>query len=403
MKIAVFHNLPSGGGKRALHEQVRRLAQRHTVDVYTLSCAEHGFGDLRPHCREHRIYPFQPGRLYQRPIGRLNQGVRTLDLVRLDRLYKRIAQDIDRETYDVVAVALCQYMVAPSILAGIETPSVYYCQEPPRKLYEPPVPRPQNELGALQRFANLFDPLPGQYRRTLRRLDRTAARSASLALVNSHYSRETYYRVYGRFARVAYLGVDTDLFRPLGLGREDYVLSVGALNPAKGYDFLLRSLACIEPRMRPPLRIACNSEGPGERVYLERLAAELEVSLTIETLVTDQELVALYNRARLVVYAPVMEPFGFVPLEAMSCGTPVVGVREAGVRESVADGVTGLLTDRDPIVFADAVRSLLLCDGRREDLAMACREHVMNKWSWQNSVEKLEAYLESAASQEVRP
>ena len=85
MNIAVYHNLPSGGGKRALYEQVRRIAALHTVDVYTLSCAEHAFCDLRPYVREHHIEPFEPGHLFEHPIGRLNQGVRALDLRRLDR------------------------------------------------------------------------------------------------------------------------------------------------------------------------------------------------------------------------------------------------------------------------------------------------------------------------------
>ena len=52
--------------------------------------------------------------------------------------------------------------------------------------------------------------------------------------------------------------------------------------------------------------------------------------------------------ARATVYAPIMEPFGFVPLESMACGTPVVGVCEGGVRETIRHEETGLLVDRDP-------------------------------------------------------
>lgn len=398
MNIAVYHNLPSGGGKRALYEQVRRLAQRHTVDVYTLYCAEHDFCDLRPYVRAYHVETFEPGRLYEHPIGRLNQGVRTLDLRRLDLLQRALAARVDAAGYDVVYVANCQLAAAPPLLRYLHTPSVYYCQEPPRQLYEPEVSRPGTELGELQRALNLFDPLPGWYRRTLGRLDRAATRAASLVLVNSHYSREALYRTYGLFAQVNYLGVDTDLFRPLGLPREGFVLSVGALNPRKGYAFLLRSLALIERPQRPPLVIVSNSEGPGERAHLEGLARDLGVSLTLRILVSDEELVSLYNRAGLVLYAPIMEPYGFVPLEAMACGTPVVGVREAGVRESVLDEVTGVLTEREERAFANAVEALIADPERREALGQRGPGDVAERWTWERSVAELETHLAQVAA-----
>ena len=58
MRIAIFHNLTSGGAKRALYEEVKRLATRHIVEIYTLSCANHDFADVRPFVNAHRIYQF---------------------------------------------------------------------------------------------------------------------------------------------------------------------------------------------------------------------------------------------------------------------------------------------------------------------------------------------------------
>ena len=246
MRIAIYHNLPSGGGKRALFEMTRRLAQRHEVDVFTLATAEHDFCDLRPYARRHEVWPFQPLPLARRPIGRLNQGIRSVDLRRLDTLQRQIGAQIDSRGYDVIFVHNCQYGQSPGLLKFLRTPSVYYCQEPPRLLYEPPADRPYNRFSPAQRVGNLFDPLPGLYRRTLRSLDRANVRAAGLVLVNSHYSRETLYRVYGVFADVSYLGVDTDLFRPLDTSRERRVVSVGALSPRKGFDLIIHSLAQID-------------------------------------------------------------------------------------------------------------------------------------------------------------
>ena len=397
MRIAIYHNLPSGGGKRALYEMVRGLAARHELDVYTLSSAEHDFCDLRPHSREHLVFPFEPLPLARRPFGRLNQGIRVLDLCRLQLLQKEIAAQINAAGYDAVFVHHCRYGQAPALLRFLAVPSVYYCQEPPRRLYEPRVQRPYSEFSAAQRLGNRFDPLPALYLRVLGGLDRAAVLAASLVLVNSAYSRESLYRTYGIFARVCYLGVDTERFRPQSLPRGEFVLSVGALNPRKGFGFLLRSLALIRAERRPRLVIVSNFEGPGERHYLESLAGSLEVDLGFRVMVSDEELVRLYNQAQLTLYAPIMEPFGFVPLESMACGTPVVGVREAGVRESIVEGQTGLLTERDPGLFANAVTELKADHQRLVDYGIAAISHVKSQWTWERTVSQLEAYLAEAA------
>jgi glycosyltransferase involved in cell wall biosynthesis len=397
VNIAVYHNLPSGGAKRALYEMVRRLCDDHRVDVYTLSPADHDFCDLRPFCNRHRILPFAPLPLLRRPFGRLNQGSRTLDLLRLHALQRRLAREINTRSYDVLFVHHCQFERAPSLLQFSRTPAVYYCQEPPRLFYEPRIPRSHHRLSTVQRLVNCVDPFPILYRAVLLRRDRASVRSASGILVNSAYSRESFYRIYGLFAAVCYLGVDTHRFSPLPVPRKDYVLSVGVLDPRKGFDFLVHSLALIDEAQRPPLVLVNNAGDDRERRYLQTLAQRLRVSISFRTLVSDEELVHLYSQAALTLYAPIMEPFGFVPVESMACGTPVIGVREGGVRESVVHGVTGLLVDRDPVEAALAVRELLADEERLNYYGREGREHVLNSWTWDRTAAQLEQTLSEAA------
>lgn len=397
MRIAIYHNLPSGGGKRALYEMTRRLAAQHTIDVYTLSCAEHNFCDLRPFAQRHVVVPFKPLPLARRPFGRINQGLRALTLLRVHRRQQSIANQIDAAGYEVVFAHNCQFTQAPSVLSFLRTPSVYYCGEPPRLLYEPRIARPYNSLTRRQRAANLIDPFPTLYRSVLARLDRKNARAAARILTNSAYTRETLYRIYGLFAHIGYLGVDTELFRPLSLPRENFLISVGMVNPQKGFDFLIRGLALLEKDQRPSLVIICNSADERERAYLISLAQQLQVTVEFRTLIPDEELVRLYNQARLMVYAPVMEPFGFAPLEAMACQTPVIGIREGGVRESVSDGVTGLLVDREPEALAAAIRTLLANPAEVDRLGHNGRSSAEDRWTWAASIEVIESHLADAA------
>ncbi len=270
----------------------RRLAERHTLDVYSLSCADHNFCDLRPFVKRHIVRPFRPLPLARRPFGRINQGLRALTLTRVHRRQQVIARQIDAAGYDVVFAHNCQFTQSPSVLSFLHTPSVYYCGEPPRLIYEPHIARPYNTLTRQQRLINWIDPFPTIYRTTLGKLDRENVQAATRVLTNSAYTRETVYRIYGISAHVGYLGVDTELFRPLGLPKENFILSVGMLNPHKGFDFIMRSLALLGPHSRPSLTIVCNSADPREQAYLTALARQLKITVEFRTLVSDDELSA---------------------------------------------------------------------------------------------------------------
>lgn len=395
MRIAVYHDLPSGGAKRTLYESVRRLAQRHQVDVFTLESADHIFGDLRPYVAQHRVYPFAPLRLLQSPFGRANQAIRIADLRRLNGLGREVARDILVGGYDVAFINPCRFENAPSVLRHLESvPSVYYCQEPPRLLYESIPARPYDDSQSRRRrMLNHVDPMLKLYRSILARVDRRNVLNADRVLANSRFMRDVVNSIYGIDARVSYLGVDTEWTQPRKLDKEAFVLSVGSLTPLKGFDFLIEALASIPAERRPPLTIASNFQNPPERAYLEALARERGVALNLAGNVSDEALVTLYSRARLVAYAPVREPFGLVALEAMACGTPVVAVAEGGILETVLHEHTGLLTEREPTAFAEALMRLYENPVLAETYGRNGRECVLRRWSWVQAAETLETHL----------
>lgn len=146
------------------------------------------------------------------------------------------------------------------------------------------------------------------------------------------------------------------------------LLAVGRVEPRKGFDNAVRALAEL-PTMT--LRIV-GPDSDGHAAELTRLAAEIGVadSLTIDGAVPREHLAATYADADVFVFPSRWdEPFGLVPLEAMSQATPVVATRRGGSAEFLVDGVNCLeVPNDDPAAIARAVRRLATDDRLRRQL-----------------------------------
>lgn len=390
LNLAVYHGLPMGGAKRVMMEQVRRLSRRHRLTIYSIGAS----GDeLRGLATVGQVVPFEPGRLFRSPFGRLNQRVRSQDLQRLQQAAQEMAQEMNTRPYDAVLVHPCRYTSAPWILQFLSAPSLYYCHEHNRSLHDAPIARPYHKRRPFAERLDSIDPLLAGYRQRLGAIERSGLQQARAVLVNSEFTRQSVARLTGVLGVVCYPGVDAEQFRPLGKERQQIVLAVGSLAPEKGFDVIIEALARLPAARRPRLVIAGPQAQVAEQAYLAGLARQWHVEWTVQTALSDPELVELYNAALLVAYTPHAEPFGLVPLEAMACATPVVGVAEGGVRETVVDGVTGYLAARHADALAEKIAGLLDNPVLRAEMGAAGRARVEQQWTWERSVAQLEERL----------
>ena len=398
MRVAIYHNLPPGGAKRALWEFVRRTADIHEYDLYTIDMGRaDDFAYARDSAEQHDLgpfvvrtfrYPLLPGLAGRVPLGK----VQSLDAVRrILGVERTVARDINAGGYDVVYVHPCQLTHTPSVLRLLDLPSLHYMQEPRRQSFEAgyrPAPRLAGP-GSVPRWAATT-----VLERALRRRDRLAAAAADRIACNSYYSAECIRRAYGRTATVCYLGVDTDVFTDVFTDGSPAVppparpvaISVGALDRVKGHDLVVRALALLPEGERPSLRLVYERCDPAYRLEVEALAQSLGVRLEFRQGISDAALVGLYRSASVTVLAAQLEPFGLVPLESLACGTPVVALREAGYRETVEHGVNGYLVDRSATEMADALGRVL--SGRLGASAAALRADVVSRWNWDTAVKR---------------
>lgn len=153
-----------------------------------------------------------------------------------------------------------------------------------------------------------------------------------------------------------------------------YVLTAGRLVRPKRFDLLLEALA----RSGGGLSAVVAGTGP-EADALARLAAERGVAGRVRFAgwVDDGELARLYRGCRAVWFAPFDEDYGYVTVEAMRAGKPVVTTADAGgALELVRDGVNGLVVEPAPRAAAAALDRLAADPGLARRLGEAGRRTV---------------------------
>jgi glycosyltransferase involved in cell wall biosynthesis len=393
LKIAVFHNLPSGGAKRALYGYVEYLTKTgHQVDVLVPSTANEKFLPLKDVANDVNVFPVSKtigGSIYS-TIKYIPPMVKNVSLRDLEKTEQKIAEKINKESYDIVFSEQDQYTMAPFLLKYLKKPFVYYCQQPLRNDAVSEVIFPRKKKNLLGSLIGLGSKVV--VKRGLD-MDKTNSSYSKYTLSNSYFSRESILRMYGINSHVSYLGVDPEMFKPLEVPEESFILSVGTFTPEKGHGFLVDSIALMDSEVRPKLIVVSNSSFPPWKTYLVKHAEESSVEMEILSLINDKELAILYNQAKIVVYSPYLEPFGLVPLEAMACGTPVVAVKEGGVRETVIHKKTGLLIDRDEELFADAITNIISKDYSRYAMGKNSVKKVQNFWTLDHAGERLLGHL----------
>ena len=407
MRIAIWHNLPSGGGKRALYSHVAGLvAHGHQVEAWCPASADEQYLPLSEIITEHRLAFRVPpvSRSFSSKIKSRLLGINLLS--EMNRHSQTCADAMLRGGFDLVFAAPCRFFIVPRLshfLHGRGIPVALYLQEPARALYEamPELPwiallPPPRELSFARRWRRgLSDLRRNHHLRLAARRELEDAKLYDLILVNSYFSRESIARAYGLDARVCYLGYDANHFRRLHPAppKEHFVIGLGSMNSIKGVDTAIEAVGCL-PSPRPPLIWVANSEQPEYRREMEALAAQWQVDFQVRSRIDDRVLVELLNRASLLLYTSRLEPFGYAPIEANACGTPVVAVAEGGIRETVIDGVNGLLCDRDPEALAQSMKQLLNNPTLATEQATAGERLAREKWSPEQSTSRLEKHLE---------
>lgn len=416
-QIAWVHNGNMGGSKRFAFEMVRNLAARgHVIDEFIVrgSVSNLDYLPLTPFVRaSSEAILLRPDMSWLRPyllssIAQLGATYRATRKV--NPTLERVAKSINMGAYDFVHIDQYPFCRAVGVLPYLRKPTVVYSHEPSAVRYQDH----SGENGrasewALKRmYQSLSTGANSLSSHLLNAEDIATTKLAQLILTNSYFSKEVLFQRYECHSTVCYYGADCTGFGPGTLPIESMVLSASRIIRPKQHHLAIEAVALIERTLRPRVVIATpehidRSEDPGYCEELVRLAKDREVDLTVRYRPSQPELAGLYSQALALVFVPVMEPFGLVAIEAMASGTPVIGIREAAIRESVIDGVTGILVDRDASQIAAAIARLQQDRETRARMSRQAVEHVHAHWTWERTVERYEAEVRKVLGTRADP
>ena len=196
-----------------------------------------------------------------------------------------------------------------------------------------------------------------------------AVRTSQHIITVSAFSKQEIRRFYS-FLReqditVIYNATDKNLFRPLPqvpAPTERFALAVSSLDPRKNFNRLIEAFEDIQDCK---LYIV----GARHRVFTQQDdPAVHQDNIHYLGRVTDEELVRLYNQAVCFIFPSIYEGFGLPPIEAMSCGCPVL-VSDIPVLREVCGDAAIYFDPYNPYAIRKAIRQFLeTSQGDRNDV-----------------------------------
>ena len=161
---------------------------------------------------------------------------------------------------------------------------------------------------------------------------------------------------------------------------------VGRVTRQKGLPVLLRAAEMLDPQVQLVL-CAGQADTPELGAEVAGLVTRLREGrsgvIWLNEMLPKAEVIQILSHATVFACPSLYEPLGIVNLEAMACGTPVVGSRVGGIPEVVLDAQTGLLVPPgDHVLLAEALASLVGDRARAAALGELGREHVAAEFSW---------------------
>jgi len=276
------------------------------------------------------------------------QKISTKHFRKLLPLFPKAIESFDLSEYDLILSS--SHAVAKSVKKQAHQLHICYCHTPMRYAWDEKTTY-ASQTALPWAFSILME--------KMRMWDKATSKRVDHFIANSEFIAERIYRCYNRRSKVIYPPVDIAYF-DVCRTKDDYYITSGRDAPYKRLDLINYAFAKMKRR---------------KLVLIENLTrAELREKL--------QGAKAYISMAK--------EDFGILPVEAMACGTPIIGYGHGGLKETVGEVGGILFENQTDKALIEAIETFETKDFPPDKL----HEHAQ-KFSKERFEEEIKAYVES--------
>lgn len=403
LKIRFFHpDLGIGGAERlVLDIAVVLLNEGHDVSFITNHCnINHAFEEIK-----NGVFPVEVigDWLPRNILGRFQALCAYLRMIYLAFVYVFFTNKSEDDIYFVD-----QIPVAIPILRWTNKRIVYYCHHP--DLLASPAG------GCLKKF----------YRLPIDWTEYKCTAQADVLLVNSEYTATIFRKTFPKIKKDIEILYPTiaNSFQEMVLGSnaskpvselipeitnhkpEDVIfLSINRFHPAKNLQLAINAMEILRNRLSGDkfdkiYLVLAGGYDPQSSVnaeYFFKLVSQTRIKNMEDRIIfikspSESTKLDLLRVCDCLLYTPVKEHFGIVPLEAMICAKPVIACDSGGPKETIEHGVNGYLCDCTAESLAEFMEKMLDKDVA-QNLGKAGRNRQKEKFSYHNFVEGVKSVI----------
>ncbi len=330
MLIAQSNLTLYGGAEKVL----LKIAQRYNAKIYT---AEYNSKTTFPEFRDLDIEVISSNKLSKLlPYGRMSQG---LDYGLSFRNFKA------SDDYDVINA----HMSPSHWIRNRNERVLWYCHTPPRDVYD----LYRYRMSLKKAYAK---PVYALGLKTVKAIDQRIVRKIEFIFANSRNTGARIEKYYGRKdAQVLGGGIDHRLYK--NNGDDKYFFYPSRFSPNKRQEYAIRAFELFKRNRKGYRLVLCGSLSKDKQFhsYYKKIVALAKQAgdVTLLPNVDESTLRKLFSKATAVLYPPINEDYGLVPMEAMASGKPAIAVNEGGPRNTIRNGVTGFLVDSERDMAAE--------------------------------------------------